>query len=178
MGLTTEWLRSLLPDAWRNRAPGKRVELRLMPYAEADRLLKAENTDWRLAPEEDDNHQLGMVYLERIDRHLVENLYPPRVTATEMSARCKSDEQHAKALATEFPYWTIKDPEGNIDHTMLYLERQEAIDEWIDMEQCVNALFNMGRAFEGKTTRCTQSWECYEAEGYSCVRVKIEEAPL
>jgi hypothetical protein len=43
----------------------KRVELRFVPYGEADALLRA---GWRLAlPEEDNNHVLGMVYLERVE---------------------------------------------------------------------------------------------------------------
>lgn len=46
----------------------KRLELRFLPYAEADKLLR-ENSAWTLAKEEDTNRQIGMVYLERLEEY-------------------------------------------------------------------------------------------------------------
>ena len=42
----------------------KRLELKLATYSEAEGLLKQ---GWTLAPEEDRNHAIGLVYLERLD---------------------------------------------------------------------------------------------------------------
>lgn len=44
---------------------GTRVALRFLPYAEADRLLLTGNGEWQIAPEEDSNHRIGYVWLER-----------------------------------------------------------------------------------------------------------------
>lgn len=52
-----DWLRQIF-----NPAPPVPRELRMVSYDEADVLLKQ---GWRLAPEEDNNRILGMVYLER-----------------------------------------------------------------------------------------------------------------
>lgn len=54
------WLRAL----FRPRATPPR-ELVFVPYAEGDRMLRDLDAGWRLAPEEDRNRQIGMVYLER-----------------------------------------------------------------------------------------------------------------
>ncbi len=44
----------------------KRLELRCLSYAEADRLIRETQGAWTIAPEEDGNRCLGMVYLERL----------------------------------------------------------------------------------------------------------------
>lgn len=46
------------------RTPPKRRHVCLVSYAEADKLLKA-NEGWKLAWEEDTNNRPNMVYLER-----------------------------------------------------------------------------------------------------------------
>jgi hypothetical protein len=51
----------------------ERLELRVFNYAEADKVLKEndskpEEEKWHLAKEEDDNHFYGYVYLERKKR--------------------------------------------------------------------------------------------------------------
>lgn len=43
-----------------------RLELRFLPYSEADKLIRATNGAWTIAPEEDKNKIIGMVYLERL----------------------------------------------------------------------------------------------------------------
>jgi hypothetical protein len=40
-------------------------EVRLFAWEEADRLLRNGMDGWHLAPEEDHNHQIGFVWLER-----------------------------------------------------------------------------------------------------------------
>jgi hypothetical protein len=55
-----DWLRGLLKRA------GPR-ELRFVSYQEADRLMR-EDATWKLAPEEDHNREIGMVYIERPTR--------------------------------------------------------------------------------------------------------------
>ena len=44
----------------------QRLELRYLSYAEADRLIRETQGAWTIAPEEDGNRVLGMVYLERL----------------------------------------------------------------------------------------------------------------
>ena len=41
-----------------------RVELRFVNYTEGDRLVRE---GWTIAPEEDHNRQIGMVYLEKLE---------------------------------------------------------------------------------------------------------------
>lgn len=56
---------------WLRRFPNyHRLELRCVPYKEADQLIrenegKRQSDQWRIAPEEDSNREFGMVYLER-----------------------------------------------------------------------------------------------------------------
>jgi hypothetical protein len=45
----------------------KRLELRYLSYAEADRLLEETDDVWTIAPEEDTNRVIGYVYLERLE---------------------------------------------------------------------------------------------------------------
>lgn len=42
----------------------KRTGLVLVPYSAADALL---NEGWTIAPEEDNNHKIGIVYLEKLE---------------------------------------------------------------------------------------------------------------
>lgn len=51
----------------------RRLELKFVTYSEGDKLIranerKAESDQWVLAKEEDTNHVIGMVYLERKER--------------------------------------------------------------------------------------------------------------
>lgn len=49
------------------RKPKKRrVEIRCLTYAEADKLIRETNGAWTIAPEEDKNKMIGIVYLERL----------------------------------------------------------------------------------------------------------------
>ena len=54
--------------AFFTRRRPKRVELRYLTYAEADRLIRETRGAWTIAPEEDTNACLGMVYLELLAR--------------------------------------------------------------------------------------------------------------
>jgi hypothetical protein len=51
---------------WPFKRKPKRLELRYLSYAEADRLIRETQGAWTIAPEEDGNHVFGMVYLERL----------------------------------------------------------------------------------------------------------------
>ncbi len=56
---------SWLLDNWERLWPRKkRLELRFLPYAEADKLIRETNGAWTIAPEEDENRRIGFVYLE------------------------------------------------------------------------------------------------------------------
>jgi hypothetical protein len=46
------------------RPKGKRVDLRFVNYTEGDKLVRE---GWTIAPEEDNNRQIGMVYLEKLE---------------------------------------------------------------------------------------------------------------
>lgn len=43
-----------------------RLEIRFLTYAAADKLIRETNGAWTIAPEEDKNTLIGMVYLERL----------------------------------------------------------------------------------------------------------------
>jgi hypothetical protein len=45
----------------------RRLELKFVSYAEADRLIRDTNGAWSIAPEEDNNKTPGMVFIERLD---------------------------------------------------------------------------------------------------------------
>lgn len=51
---------------WWAPTSSPRGEVRLFTYAEADRLLREVPPQWKLAPEEDTNRVVGVVYLERM----------------------------------------------------------------------------------------------------------------
>ena len=51
---------------WR-RPKARRLEFRYLSYAAADRLIRETQGAWTIAPEEDRNSVIGMVYLERLD---------------------------------------------------------------------------------------------------------------
>ena len=56
--------------AWWKRFTGptpRRMELRYLPYAAADKLMRESNGAWTIAPEEDANVRIGWVYLERLE---------------------------------------------------------------------------------------------------------------
>ena len=46
----------------------KRLELRYVSYADANKLFNESPGEWRTAEEEDDNPRLGWVYMERLER--------------------------------------------------------------------------------------------------------------
>lgn len=49
------------------RTPRKqRAELRCLSYADADKLIRETNGAWTIAPEEDKNRIIGIVYIERL----------------------------------------------------------------------------------------------------------------
>lgn len=51
------------------RSKPKRLELRLLPYGEADAILRDPGMgSWRIAKEEDHNRMIGYVFLERIEQ--------------------------------------------------------------------------------------------------------------
>lgn len=77
----------------------------------------------------------------------------------------------------EFPYWAVRDPDGHLVHTFLSTEPADVSTEWIKTEQAMNLIYNAGRVIRGEQLKCTPSWEAFEAEGYSLVRVKVAEAP-
>lgn len=73
------------------------------------------------------------------------------------------------------PYWTVRDKDGHLDHTVIRMEKDEAIKEFIKGEQMFNALYNAGRIEKGMPTACAPSWEYFESQGYSLVPVRLEE---
>jgi hypothetical protein len=58
MKVNLQWLRELFKPSDPPR------EVHCVPYAEADRLM-SEDSNWKLAREEDRNTQIGYVYIER-----------------------------------------------------------------------------------------------------------------
>lgn len=60
-------VRDLFEAAWKGLRPPsrKRLELRFLSYAEADKLIRETSGAWTIAKEEDNNRCIGWVYLER-----------------------------------------------------------------------------------------------------------------
>lgn len=68
------WLgcaRDLCEAIWKGFCPTKRkrLELRFLSYPEADKLIRETNGAWTIAKEEDKNHCIGWVYLERLEEY-------------------------------------------------------------------------------------------------------------
>jgi hypothetical protein len=51
---------------WKRRP--KRLAVRVLTYAEADRLIKDTAGAWTIAPEEDQNRCVGVVWLELLEK--------------------------------------------------------------------------------------------------------------
>ena len=49
------------------RPKPKRLELRILSYGDADKLIRETNGAWTIAKEEDTNRCIGLVYLERLE---------------------------------------------------------------------------------------------------------------
>lgn len=73
-------------------------------------------------------------------------------------------------------YFCVRDPQGILVHTTVSTKPEEAIEQWLSIEQGMNWLHNLARASHGERTGPLQSWEGFEAEGYSVVRVKLIQA--
>lgn len=95
---------------------------------------------------------------------------------TKVRTVCESSPERDKGEEEEFPYWAVRDPDGHLVHTFLCTERDEVEQDWIKTEQAMNLLYNSARVIKGQAQKCTPSWEAFEAEGYSLVRVKLVEA--
>lgn len=95
-----------------------------------------------------------------------------------LPAWCDERERETAVLRElTYPYWTVKDPTGHLVHTVLACDKDDAIREWLKTEQAVNWFANVLRVAKGGKATCAQSWEVFEAEGYSIVRVDILEVP-
>ena len=71
-------------------------------------------------------------------------------------------------------YFCVTDPHNNIVHTTISLTREGAINEWLEQDHAVHVICNAGRAMRSQKPLCTPSWEHCEAEGYKCLRFKLE----
>lgn len=60
----------ILARVFRLKPNPRRLELRYVNYKEGDRLVRE---GWTIAPEEDNNRSIGMVYLERLEPHNIEH---------------------------------------------------------------------------------------------------------
>lgn len=80
-------------------------------------------------------------------------------------------------IETEFPYWAIKFPSGDVRHTFLSTNQQEVIDDWTKEEQMCQMISNLRRINRGMEQKPMSSWKDFEDKGYSLVRVKVVEAP-
>jgi hypothetical protein len=77
-------------------------------------------------------------------------------------------------MSAEFPCWAIRDPDGDLNHTTVAIDKEDAIEQFLGIERTMFLLCNSARVAEGNfALTCTPSWEVYEAEGYSVVPVKL-----
>lgn len=74
-------------------------------------------------------------------------------------------------------YFTIKTPDGHLIHTHLSTTEQDSIENLLHEERMMYSISNMGARLgkHDKGLCCTPSWEAYEAEGYSIVKVSLTE---
>ena len=65
------FVRDLCEAIWKSLCPParKRLELRFLPYAEADKLLREPNSAWKITKGESNNRRAGWVYLERREEY-------------------------------------------------------------------------------------------------------------
>lgn len=47
--------------------PPKRLDVAFVSYADAEKLLASKTEHWEIAKEEDENHNVGFVWLERLE---------------------------------------------------------------------------------------------------------------
>lgn len=52
---------------WWHRLTTKRIDIKLLPYDEADELMKNDSS-WEIAEEEDYNSAIGFVFLEKREK--------------------------------------------------------------------------------------------------------------
>lgn len=65
--------------------------------------------------------------------------------------------------------YAVCDPRGDINHTTIAPTDAQAIQLWMDQEQTLTPILRGTPA---------QSWEVFEAEGYSVVRVDVLPATV
>ena len=70
-------------------------------------------------------------------------------------------------------YFVVVDADGVIVHTTISLTREDAIEEWLSTESSMNWLANLGRGARGQQRKCADSWEAFEARGYTVIPVSI-----
>lgn len=69
--------------------------------------------------------------------------------------------------------FAVCDPTGHLVHTTVATSSELAIEQWMETESAINNLANMCRVIKRERTKCMQSWEQFEAEGYRIVPVKV-----
>lgn len=69
--------------------------------------------------------------------------------------------------------YCVCDPAGNLVHTTVFTTQKESIEEWMKIESNMNDLANMCRTVRHEPILCFQSWEQFEAEGYTVVPVVL-----
>jgi hypothetical protein len=73
--------------------------------------------------------------------------------------------------------FAVVDPQGNIVHTTIRTQPEESILEWMNVEQSMQWIKNMGRKAIGQPYGPAPSWEGYEAQGYRIVPVEVHYVP-
>jgi len=63
------------------------------------------------------------------------------------------------------------------NHTTIFLNPEESVEEFLKQEQCITLIANVGRVKRGERKCATPSWEHYEAEGYRVVKCQIIVVP-
>ena len=71
------------------------------------------------------------------------------------------------------PLFTLRSPEGHLIHTLVSTTPEEVIHQWMEEEACVFLVHNAGRCKRGEPQLPLPSWEDYQRQEYSIVRVKI-----
>ncbi len=62
-------------------------------------------------------------------------------------------------------FYVIRDPQGHLNHTTVAATESESVGFWMEQEQTLIPVFRGGKP--------AQSWEVYEAEGFSVVRCDL-----
>lgn len=74
-----------------------------------------------------------------------------------------------------FEGFCIVSPDNELIFTTVSTTEADSIREWVEQEQSMNFIANMGRGARGEEQACAKSWEGFEAEGYRVAPIVLQQ---